>query len=99
MELVGFSWLFSFVELARQGDRGRELCVEATTSTGQEDMFWACELRESEGFGICLDVWSWAEGGIRGELQVSGQVVAFGEGWNIGERMNLGGKVIEIGIC
>lgn len=98
------SWLFSFVELARQRCSGRGLCVKATTSTGArkkkpEDTLWACESRESEGLGISLDVWGRAEGRPRGDLQVSAQMMSFSEGWSMGKRMNLGRKVIKIDVC
>lgn len=48
-----------------------------------------CEARESEGLGISLDVWGRAEGGLRGDLQVSAYMVTFTEGMNIGKGMNL----------
>lgn len=43
-------------------------------------------------------VWGRAEGGVRGDLWVSAQVVTFTEAWNIGKVMNLGEKVIKMGI-
>lgn len=95
---------FQLCGISPQRCSGRGLGGEATTSMATrekkpEDMFWACESRESEGLGISLDVWGRAEGGTRGDLQVSAQMVTFSEGRNMGKRTNLGGKVIKIGVC
>lgn len=95
---------FQLCGISQQRCSGRGLGVETTTSTATrkkkpEDMFWACESRESEGLGISLDVWGRAEGGARGDLQVSAQTVTFREGQNMGNRMYLGGKVIKISVC